>query len=103
MSVIPRARIVPSPGGIARLQADPRYQAFRHEAALAVAASVRIVAPRGRTGDYARSIVVRGGEVHSVSPWWHLVEYGSVNNSAYAPLRRGTRAAGLALREAPKP
>lgn len=30
----------------------------------------------------------------------HLMEWGSKNNPAHAPLRRGVRAAGLALREA---
>lgn len=32
----------------------------------------------------------------------HLVEFGSKNNPAHAPLRRAVRAAGLHLREVPK-
>lgn len=32
----------------------------------------------------------------------HLIEFGSVKNPAYAPMRRGVRAAGLRLEQSPK-
>lgn len=37
--------------------------------------------------------------VGSDNPFFHLFEWGSVNNSPYAPLRRAVRAAGLRLEE----
>lgn len=35
------------------------------------------------------------GSVLSTDPFAHLVEFGSINNVAYAPLRRGVEATGL--------
>jgi len=37
--------------------------------------------------------------VINTDPFFHLVEWGSVNNPPYAPLRRGVTAAGLRLDE----
>lgn len=63
--------------------------------------AVEAATPRGASGQAHRSIRVdRQGDqvrVGSVDPFWHLIEWGSVNNPAYAPLRRGARAAGLRL------
>lgn len=60
----------------------------------------------GGTGDTARrfEVVVEGDEVRLVNtdPFFHLTEFGSVNNPPFAPLRRGVRAAGLDLQEHPK-
>lgn len=55
------------------------------------------------TGHYARSFtVVWDGErnawlVGNTDIAAHLIEFGSVNNPPFAPLRRGTTAAGLRL------
>jgi hypothetical protein len=38
----------------------------------------------------------------SGDPVAHIVEWGSVNNPPYAPIRRGVRAVGLRLDESPK-
>lgn len=38
--------------------------------------------------------VVRVG---NTDPFFHLIEFGSINNPAYAPLRRGVLTAGLRL------
>lgn len=87
----------------AQLERDPAYRQLRRHAARAAAGAARAIAPVGRTGDYQDSIDDReyGDEVvvESTDPFAHLVEFGSVNNPAYAPLRRGVRAAGLDLRD----
>ena len=72
--------------------------------------AVEAATPRGASGQAHRSIRVdrQGDQVRvdrdgdtvrilSTDPFWHLIEWGSVNNPAYAPLRRGARAAGLRL------
>lgn len=55
------------------------------------------------TGYYKRSIWVDRGPfqvtVGSHDPFGHMVEWGSINNPAYAPIRRGVLAAGLRLDE----
>ncbi len=71
-------------------------KAYMGNVSRAVERSVQAVAPR-RTGHYRRSIVVGveltsegwKARVGSNDHFWHLVEFGSVNNPAYAPLRRG--------------
>lgn len=81
------------------------------------------IAPRGPTGMYRDSLEVK--EVRAAQAVGrlaqlvgttrtifavattdfagHLVEWGSKNNRPYAVLRRAARAAGLRLRESPKP
>lgn len=60
-------------------------------------------APRGATDDYATSIdvVERGTKTYVRTNDFagHMVEFGSVNNPPYAPIRKGVRAAGLRLDE----
>lgn len=65
-----------------------------------VAQNARDVAPV-HTGAYRDSIKTEGSVVYSDDPFGHLVEFGSVNNPAYAPLRRGAEAAGLRIDEDP--
>lgn len=59
------------------------------------------VAPVGETHDYVDSfaVVIVGSQVFVTNFDFaaHLVEWGSVNNPAYAPIRRGVRNAGLKL------
>lgn len=35
------------------------------------------------------------GRVFSTHPFWHLIEFGSINNPAYRPMTRAARASGL--------
>jgi hypothetical protein len=51
--------------------------------------------PSRNTGYFIRRIVPIGSRVHLHDNFWHLVEYGSVNNPPYAPARRGVVMAGL--------
>lgn len=82
------------------LERDPRMTAHLRATATTVAVSVRATAPK-TTGYYRKRVRPRGTRVVAEDFAWHLVEYGSVNNTPYAPLRRGTRAAGLRLDENP--
>lgn len=65
------------------------------------ASKVEAVAPRD-TGDYAESIETfsdgRTVGVTSTDFAAHIIEWGSVNNPPFAPLRRGVQAAGFRLR-----
>lgn len=75
------------------------------EAAQAVAQITRTLAPRG-SGGYRRSIGVErdadSTTVYTTDIAGHIVEFGSANNPAYAPIRRAVRAAGLRLDESSK-
>lgn len=91
-----------SPGYQERLEHSPAAAAVLEGVARQlVKPAVEAVAPHGQTGMYHRSIrVIRNGDtvgIGSIDPFAHLVEFGSINNPAYAPLRRGIRAAGLRL------
>lgn len=64
--------------------------------AAGLAVFVRIAAePSRNTGYFIRRIVPIASRVHLHDNFWHLVEYGSVNNPPYAPARRGVIASGL--------
>lgn len=79
-------------------QADYRRVMYDH--AKDVATASRLKTPRG-TGAAQRSIAITydGGvyRVGGFDPFFHLIEFGSIHNPAYAPLRRGVIGAGLKL------
>jgi hypothetical protein len=89
------------------MQVDPEYRAkLRARVELEVAPKVRAIAdqvgaPWMPRGGQSIEVEEAGDEVRVVNTdygaW--IVEVGSVNNPAHAPLRRGVRAAGLRLRE----
>jgi hypothetical protein len=82
------------------IQRQPAFQkAMRAKTAVARQA-ILAVAP-DRTGYYKKKIRQRGTTVIAADPFWHLVEFGSVNNPPYAPLRRGVIAAGLRFEPSP--
>lgn len=94
----------PNRRAVAELKADPRYKRTLTQAASESARMARALAPDGGPHLGYRE-TVRSGErdgkvvVESTDPFAHIVEWGSRNNPAYAPLRRGVRAAGLDLHE----
>lgn len=96
----------PNPAALTQLRADPAYQRLVRRRANDALTAAEHAAPIGETQDYIHSlsiVEVRGRSYLSSNDFAaHLVEYGSANNPAYAPLRRGVRAAGLDLREDPK-
>lgn len=89
-----------------QLAVDPTAQAFLGQVAESYKGVVEQAAPVGRSlgrrgqpikhGAYKRSIKVRkfrnGYRVYSTDAFSHIVEYGSVKNPAYAPMRRALRA-----------
>jgi hypothetical protein len=101
-------RFIPNPAFVEELQAQPLYNAALERGANEAKKEAEAIAPQGESGYYASHFVVYKEENGS----WvlgntdfaaHWVEWGSVNNPAYAPLRRAVQAAGLHLREAPRP
>lgn len=82
----------------AELNRDPDIQATRHAYAEQAAVAVRAVgASIADTGAYARSIEVEGGMVYSTDPGAPYIEFGSVNNPPFAPLRRGVDTTGVLI------
>lgn len=91
--------------GVEQVAQSPRAAAMLTAQAAVVAGTVASVAPR-HTGDFAGSIrvaparvVPRGLAVTVYSTDWaaHIVEFGSINNPAYAPFRRAAAALRLVL------
>lgn len=76
------------------LRRDPAYDKWRARETAKVAKAVREVAP-DETGYYRRRVrASAAGRVVASDPFWHLIEFGSINNRAVAPLRLGAIAAG---------
>ena len=88
----------PNPRFVAELKRDPGVRSNLEDAAEKVAQGANSLTPHA-----PGSFTVEGeGEtvtVGSTDPFMHLVEWGSVNNQPYAPLRRAVRAAGLRFEE----
>lgn len=90
-------RFRPNPLFEAQIKANPRYKAGLATPAQLAAEEIGRLSPTRKVAPRAR-----GNVVVTDSPIWHIIEYGSKNNPAYAPFRRGVRAVGLKLREEPK-
>lgn len=96
----------PNPTFAAEMARTPRMQRVLLEAAQAIADEGRNAVPvgddprRGHIRDRIRATQQHGDTRTEIDdPFGHLAEWGSVNNPAYAPLRRGVEAAGLRFRE----
>lgn len=66
------------------LATDPGARAHLRRAARAVADRANQLAPGDQAGNYRST----DDTVEATDPFWHLVEFGSVNNQAAAPMRR---------------
>lgn len=104
------ARVRVRAAGIDELLDTPAAKALVTGGAKQVAESASELAPVD-TGYYKRSLrssrAVREPDrlvatAYTVDPFGHLVEWGSVNNPAHAPLRRGAERLGLRTRVATK-
>lgn len=97
---------IPNPDFEREFKAELSVKAAMLERAQVVKGVVEQIAPEGYTGDYADLIVAgedeEGAYVASTDFAGHIVEFGSVNNEAYAPLRRGVISAGLSFSPLPK-
>lgn len=100
------ARFRPNPRLRRELGRSPGVRRAVTDIAQGAAVHIRFATPRGPGPDggaAAASIRVtqtaESVQIQSTDPFWHLIEWGSVNNPVYAPMRRGIRAAGLRLDE----
>ncbi len=96
-------RFVPNPQMIVEVDTSAELGRTVGKTADRVAQRARALAPR-RTGTFARSIrslpsSLRGrqwvGRVVTSDPFWHLEEFGSVNNPPHRTFARATVAVGL--------
>jgi hypothetical protein len=100
------ARFQPNPGFARQAANDVEIRAALRGEAERIADHARSLMHRGpdpRHGHTADQFVVEDedGEIRvGIDDFaGHLVEFGSVNNAPFAPLRRGVQAAGLELHE----
>lgn len=93
---------IPNPLFDVQQKLDPEYLDGLMEHAKGLADTVKSKAPVA-TGDYVRSIralrTLTSVTVGTNDFAGHIVEWGSINSPAYAPIRRGVLAAGLRLEE----
>jgi hypothetical protein len=82
------------------IQRHPQFGKSMRERTAVARQCVLAVAP-DRTGYYKRRIRQRGTSIVAADFGWHWIEFGSVNNPPYAPLRRGVIAAGLRFEPSP--
>lgn len=84
-------------------QAAEALEGFGHKLASEITANIptKTGSLKEHWGAMTPKITREGGiaalELPIGTSLWHLVEFGSVNNQAYAPIRRGADAAGLAF------
>jgi len=95
-------RYRPNPAFEEEIRAQPQHEKGMRTITKGVAKAVRNVAPE-RTGYYKRRVKADGTKVRARDVFWHLVEFGSIRNPPYGPLRRGVIAAGLRFVRRPKP
>jgi hypothetical protein len=99
-------RFKPNPALVPELEAGAAFQALLEGKAGEVRSGAEAAAPV-HTGHYKdrfyQSKLARGYRVGNTDFAAHIVEWGSVNNPPYAPLRRGVQAAGLHLHDPGKP
>lgn len=87
----------------AQVAAEPSVAPVLDDGASEVAATIRSVAPR-RTGAYIASVEVVGvrrdgskfvGVVEVNDPAWNIIEWGSEDTPAHAPIRKALHRLGL--------
>lgn len=85
---------IPNPDFEELLSADPETKAAMDSFKEAALAGAQAAAPV-RTGRYRDSLFIDEEGLGTTSGIWSEIEYGSVNDSPSAPLRRGVEAAGV--------
>jgi hypothetical protein len=84
-------RFIENPLWVAEVLSEPQAQAVRDHFAGQAKDQIISVDPEGDEGQWSTD----GPNIVTDSSIWHIIEYGSVNNPPYAPIRRGVEAAGL--------
>lgn len=91
-------KYVPNPAFEAELK---REQGVRDElgrrARSAQRAAQTIGLSLGGTGAYARSVFADDNRLLTTDPAGHIIEWGSINNPPYAPLRRAVETVGASF------
>jgi hypothetical protein len=89
---------IPNPSFVDELSADPATQSCMEGFANTALEFAQAISP-SKTFSERLSVQVDGDDIAVVSDWslWAIIEYGSVNNPPYAPIRLGIEAAGLQL------
>lgn len=102
------SRFVANPAFVEQVRRSPAVQRAERAAAEAIASKTVDYAPPSRVrGDPVAKTSIRvvsdeeRTRVESTHPFWHLIEFGSKNNPAYAPMRRGVAATGFRLEQDP--
>jgi hypothetical protein len=95
---------VPNEEFIAELIKEPEVVAARAACAQEALLGAQAVGESIRdTGAYLASLYVEGAELGSTDPGALAIEYGSVNNAPFAPLRRGADGTGAEVRDVDDP
>lgn len=94
-----KVRVNPNAEVGLRAAVRPALVAAAQAARSRVEAEKHSVMPRHRSGSVVVDFDLEDVRVVNTDHGAHIDEYGSVTSPAYAPLRRGTRAAGLRLKE----
>lgn len=81
------------------LRQQPQYKAAMAERAEVLGHVIEAAAPY-KTGYFVRRVRPRGNRVFLRDFAWHWVEFGSIHNPPYAPVRRSVRALGLRYEDA---
>lgn len=98
---------IPEPGGVTEIVTSEEALALCLSIAEIGAKVARDLTPEGETGFERKAIVSGGAQVvdnvataqfGSVSQTWHMTEFGSVHNPAYAPLRNAAQGLGIEFR-----
>lgn len=79
---------------------QPRFNAGMAQRTVLLAVVIKAASNSfSHSGSYKRSVVPMAGgakgfrvEIHDIA--WHIIEYGSVNNPPYAPVRRAVTELG---------
>lgn len=103
-------RFVPNPKALREIRRQPSFDAGMLTRAKKIQGLAKSFTSRG--SDPVRGHFADRYETEMVDgiprvgntdkSFYHLIEYGSVNNTPQAPLRRAVRASGLRLDETPK-
>lgn len=88
-----------NPGFREEIEADRDYAKGINDICREIRAEARRLAP----GRQLRDVAVGPHSVHLMGHFDHIIEFGSVNNHPYMPLRRAIIGLGYELREIPKP
>lgn len=89
-------RFRPDPTFRQQLEAEAEFQGGMARITVEVSEAIKTAAaPFRHTGHYIGSIEPRATRVYLEPHFAHIIEYGSINNSPQANVRRGVAAAGL--------